>query len=250
MNIYFVSHLLVSPGAVIIGNKTTTCLVDASSCTWINLGTSRAIQSNPLLFYIAVVLLPYWHSLSSQLNVSAIIHSCATITICFYNLLCSGMTSSLPEANHFISIFIDSNKSRTHSHRSSNFLDVSIEWNTGRPLSVLLKTISVTLPSSHLAQCGTVLAGSDFIFVSKNMAKSRNDWEKLSIKVGLLKGGGEAELLECKLAWHYLEQGMWEILREIIYDILSVSSRWNSKLSLSICNRSASFSTLYLMHVP
>ena len=198
MKIYFVSHLLVSPRAVVIGNKTTTCFVDASSCIWINLGTSRAIQSNPLLFYITVVLLPYWYSLSSQLNVSAITHSYATITICFYNLLSSGRTSSLPEANHFVSIFIESDKYRTHSHRSSNFLDVSIESNTGRPLSVLLKTISVTLPSSHLAQCGTVLAGSDFIFVSKNMAKFRNDWEKLFIKVGLLKGGGEAELLECK----------------------------------------------------
>ena len=140
-----------------------------------------------------------WGHRSSGLTNSTITHSHTTITLCFNNLLCSGRTNSLPEAYHFVSIFITSNKLRTHSHRSSNFLDVSIESNTGRPLSVLLKSISVTLPSSHLAQCGTVLAGSHFIFVSKNIAKFKNDWEKLFMKVGLLKGGGEPELLECKL---------------------------------------------------
>ena len=59
MDIYFVSHFLVYTKAVIMGNKTTTCFVNALSCIWINLGTSHAIQSNPFLFYIAVVLFPY-----------------------------------------------------------------------------------------------------------------------------------------------------------------------------------------------
>ena len=118
------------------------------------------------------------------------------------SLLCSQRTNPFPKANHRVNILTNSNnKYRTHSHRSSSSLDVWTEWNTGLPLSVLLKSISIILPSFHLAQWGTLLVGSDFTLVSKNMAKFKNDWEKLSIKVGLLKRGGEGELLEPKSMW-------------------------------------------------
>ena len=178
------------------------------------------LNSGTLLYYLKHIFLllsfgflfdwfatvsDHWsHNVTKKLYTHLPLH---TATLLLYlilqgSLLYSKRTSSFPKANHQVNILTNSsNKYRTHSYRSSNSLDVWTEWNTGLPLSVLLKSISIILPSFHLAQWGTLLVESDFTLVSKNMAKFKNNWEKFSIKVGLLKGGGEGKLLEYKSMW-------------------------------------------------